>query len=171
MRKIGRRGGDLDLTPLLDVIFIILMVVMCNQTLLTKESKAETADMRKELDACVAENIAVKDQLSAMENEEDIISYVTLSASYDSDNPRIRHFKLIRNNETEIEDIVIIPEKEDEAFKRVEEELDTFVAEWKDKPVLIVLDKDQILYRDYQKLDEYLSKLHEKYNNIFRTDK
>ena len=47
MRKPGSRLGlELDLTPMLDVIFIVLMVVMCHQTLDTQTAREELVQLQ-----------------------------------------------------------------------------------------------------------------------------
>ena len=169
MSRHKRKSGlDIDLTPLLDVIFIVLMVVMCNRSV--GENK-EIAELMKENDQLNAENNVLKDQIYTEENKDDLVSYVVLYANYETGNPKTRHVWLGHGDEKEIEDITITPETEEEKFSEVKEKLEGYVKERSDKPVLIVLDESQILYRDQQLLDEVLNELDQDNPNLYKREK
>ena len=160
-----KSGLDIDLTPLLDVIFIVLMVVMCNRSL--GENK-EIAELTKENDQLKAENNVLKDQIYTEETKDDLVSYVVLYANYEAGNPKTRHVWLAHGDDKEIEDITITPETEEEKFNEFKEKLEEYVKERSDKPVLIVLDESRILYRDQQRLDGVLNELDHDNPNLYK---
>ena len=168
MRHKRKSDLNIDLTPLLDVIFIVLMVVMCNRSV---GENNEIAELTKENDRLNAENQVLSDQIYAEENKEDLVSNVVLFANYESGNPKTRYIWLARGEDRMTEPVTITPETEEEGFGKVREALEGYVTESKDKPVLIVLDESQILYRDQQSLDEMLDELDKDHTNLYRRKK
>ncbi len=168
MRHKQKSALNFDLTPLLDVIFIVLMVVMCNRSV--GENK-EIAELVKENDRLNSENRVLSDQIYAEENKDDLVSNVVLYADYESENPRTRHIWLAHGEDSLTEPVTITPETEEEGFVRIREELEGYVTESTDKPVLIVLDESRILYRDQQSLDKMLDELDQNHTNLYRRKK
>ncbi|MBQ7678811.1 MAG: hypothetical protein IJT34_03070 [Butyrivibrio sp.] len=171
MRKPGSRLGlELDLTPMLDVIFIVLMVVMCHQTLDTQTAREELVQLQDTLDQVTAENAVREAQLYAYENEDALVAHVVLYADYETNNPRIRHIRLTRDNESVIEDITIEPGAEDAAYERCREALSAYLTESDALPVMLLLDDTQILYRDQIQLEGMLQELRAEYRNLYQSD-
>ena len=153
MSKIRKRATlDIDLTPLLDVIFIVLMIVMCSRQMQVK-------DLTKALDNATGKE-TVSDNLSwAEENEENLVANVSLYANYETGNPRIRHIYLAYEGVNVIDDITITPETELEAYDNFRDKMRGFIQQHKDIPVMLVLNEDQILYRDKIELDKLIDEL------------
>lgn len=164
-------GLDIDLTPLLDVIFIVLMVVMCHQALDSKSSEEELVLVHEQLEDAVAENEVHETQLHAYEDANDLVAYVTLRADYDTQNPRIRHIQLAYNNDVAFEEITITPETEKTGYASLEDNMNQFLSEKESMPVLIVLNEEHILYRDQVKISQMLDELGEQNTNLYQTGK
>ena len=171
MNKRGIPSLDIDLTSLLDVIFIVLMVVMCHQALGTQNAEQEIEELTTQLDAAVAENEVHETQLNAYENADDLVAYVTLRADYDTQNPKTRHIQLAYNNDVAFEEITITPETEKTGYATLEDNMNEFLKGKAEMPVLIVLNEDHILYRDQVKISQLLDELGEQYTNLYQTGK
>ena len=172
MKNLRKRAGvDFDMTPLLDVIFIVLMVVMCHQTLDTQTAEEEIDSLTVSLNRAVAENEVHETQLYAYENANDLVAYVTLRADYDIQDPRRRHIQLAYNNDVAFEEITITPETEDEGYAALEDNMNRFLSDKSEMPVMIVLNEDHILYRDQVKLFNMLEELAGQYTNLYQTGK
>ena len=172
MKRLRNRNGvDFDMTPLLDVIFIVLMVVMCHQTLNTQKDQGKIDELKTDLDQATAKIGIYETQLGAYENANDLVAYVTLYADYDTGNPKIRHIKLAYNNDVAFDELTITPTTEIEIYSKFQEEMEKFLSEKDNTPVLIILEDSHILYRDQQELSKILQGVDDKYDNVFQTVK
>ena len=166
-----KNSFDIDLTSLLDVIFIVLMVVMCHQSLDSKTVQQEITNLRELVNETAKENDVYETQLYAYENANTLVAYVTSSAEYETSDPKTRYIQLAYNNDIAFEEITIIPENEEESYALFEEKMISFLSEKSDIPVILVLNEDNILYRDQVKFSEILSMLEEQYHNLYRAEK
>ena len=186
-----------ELTSLLDVIFIVLMIVICNQQInleekresvgrMVTEAEAEAETVLREADAIRTEAEAVlleaEDARAAAEAERKLFEEhrekfaditnqmmtVTVSIGYQPSNLKTRTIRLIADGGSP-ETITITPETENDAYTEFEEKLETLVAEAEDadKPVVIGIDMTRILYRDEQRAEEVLSLINERHGNLY----
>lgn len=170
MNKKSIPSLDIDLTPLLDVIFIVLMVVMCHQSLGTQAAEQKIGQLTTALNKAESKNGLLKKQLETFNNADILVAHVTLHADYDLENPKTRHIKFVFNNNVEFEEITITPETEEKSFTALETNMKAFLDNKKDKPVLIALNEDCILYRDQVKLFQMLTELENQYKNLYIID-
>lgn len=175
-----------ELTSLLDVIFIVLMIVICNQqinleekghdveaayeevALLTAEAEAalsEAEDLRAEAEA---EKALFEEHLEKFEDISSQMTTVTVIIDYQPSNLRTRTIRLMADADTP-ETITITPETENDAYTKFEEKLEDLVtqAEASDKPVVISIDMARILYRDELRAEEVLSAVYGRHGNLF----
>lgn len=175
-----------ELTSLLDVIFIVLMIVICNQqinleekghdveaayeeaALLTAEAQAalsEAEDLRAEAEA---EKALFEEHLEKFEDISSQMTTVTVIIDYQPSNLRTRTIRLMADADTP-ETITITPETENDAYTKFEEKLEDLVtqAEASDKPVVISIDMTRILYRDELRAEEVLSAVYGRHGNLF----
>lgn len=169
-RRKKKTGPDIDLTPLLDVIFIVLMVVMCQQSLTSGTKEERITELENSLEETEADNKVMKMQLETAENEERLVAYITLYAQYEKNDPRTRHIKLAYNEDTVIEDIVITPDTQVQAYTQFAEEITSFMETKEGIPVLLTLDDTDILYRDHVRLEKEIEALRETYSNLYIID-
>lgn len=186
-----------ELTSLLDVIFIVLMIVICNQQInlvekqesadrMVTEAEAEAESILLDADAIRAEAESVlleaEDRMAEAEAEKalfeehsekfaDVTSQmmtVTVVIDYQPSNLKTRTIRLLADA-GQPETITITPETENDAYTEFEEKLETLVAEAEaaDKPVVIGIDMKRILYRDEQRAEEVLSVINERHGNLF----
>ena len=153
---------DVDLTSLLDVIFIILMVVLCHQQVDANNNQAVMENLQSQISAAedaVAENVMYEERLDTYENIDEYINLITVYAEYDVSDVTKRYIRIM-NGENEIKKIEITPESETEGYAQFEEALKALITESDStKPVLCSLDLNQILYRDAIKINDIVSKI------------
>jgi len=136
----------IDLTSLLDVIFILLIVVMCNYQMV-KDPAPEP-----EIIPVITDNPSV-----------------TVYMDFDDNDIKTRYARLIWD-ETTINDIAVLPGSEETAFDEIEQSIQQFINEHSEEPVFIVLDETKILYRDQKRMSEMLTELSSNNRNLyFRT--
>ncbi len=170
MNKNSLPNLDIDLTPLLDVIFIVLMVVMCHQSLGTQAAEQKIGQLTKELDVVTDANGRYKDQLYTYDNANVWVAHVTMRADYDEENPKTRHIQLVYNNDTAFNEITITPETEENGFETLERNMKEFLDKETGKPVLLALNEERILYRDQVKISQMLTELENQYKNLYLID-
>ncbi len=171
MRRLTNRANTVfDMTPLLDVIFIVLMVVMCNQLLGTREAQETIQDMSVSLEEAEAENELHKAQLETYENAESIVAYVTLHADYDALDRKTRHIRLAYDNDVTFEEIILSPETETEGYEKLRENMTDFLSGKAGMPVMLTLDQDRILYRDQVEISAMLKELAKEFGNLYLTE-
>jgi len=170
---------QIELTSLLDVIFIVLMVVICNQqinmTAKTNEAqvvmqqaedlKAEAEDLKAEAEA---EKAILKDHEDTYELISEQYDVLTVYVTYTPSSPQDRSILVLAGDE-ELPHIQLSPSNQKEALEQFENMLETRVAraEKDEKPVIISVNKDQILYRDEKAVSDILDRLFDKHDNIY----
>ncbi len=161
---------DLDLTSMLDVIFIILMVVMCQLRFDAKSEAQNIEELTAELAEAEETADMYKSQLEAIENEDKEVAFLMVRAKFDANDPALRTISMFRDTETSLmDDITIRPDNEDEGFGNFEKKLDEYLvsADAENMPVLLTLIDDRILYRDHVRISAILDELKEAHPNLF----
>ncbi len=180
--KKGQNSIDIDLTSMLDVIFIILMVVMCNVTL----GQTGAEEIREQLDSAQSELIEAQFNLETYENlvetesnVENEVAFISLHADYDPADPTTRNVRLLRRvdrdgneREAEFTTITLTPANEgrEAGFADVRDSLEAYLQANSGIPVLLRLDDERILYRDWVTLHEILDELRAGHANLFITE-
>ena len=170
---------QIELTSLLDVIFIVLMIVICSQQMSANEKKQEA---QTALDQAQAIEISAEDALAEAEAEKALfeehremyeeintqMSIVTVYADYTPSNPSERTLYLMIDTESS-KKITLTPGTETDAFKKLDDELSDAVENAKEsgKPVIISINTDRILYRDESRLSSMVDDLFRRYDNIY----
>lgn len=171
MRK--KRGGSgkdvlIDLTSLLDVMFIILLIVMWGQNhtegkLEKSQAEAEYAQVQAE-----AEYKLYEQQLEIADNLNQYVWAVSIVVPYDKNDVTQRKIQVLKEDE-EIESFSLVGNNIADSVEDFRESLDGYVTKNADKPVIFSLNEedDNILYRDEVMVNEILTELVKKYNNVY----
>ena len=171
MRK--RRGSSksdiiIDLTSLLDVIFIILLVVLCgqssiNQDLADSQTDVEPAKMQAETQYKLYE-----DQLELADSLNQLVCTVSVVVPYEKSDVTKREINILKEGE-EIEPIALVGIDTAEAVSEFRESLVGFIQENADRPVILSLNEedDYILYRDEVMVHELFAELAKEYDNVY----
>ncbi len=178
-RKLKRRFDPvIDLTALLDVVFIVLLIVICNQqsrTITTEdalqEKLAAAEQTLAEADRMASEAEASKtmyeDRLDSVEQMQELVSVLTVEADYTPGNPSLRHLRLLGLEDEEITVNELTPETQEAIMGAVAEDLEARVKQADGKPVILSLKLDHILYRDEENVRQILTSLGEDHDNVY----
>ncbi len=183
-----RRSGTvrdliIDLTPLLDVIFIILLIVLATGDVYSQSAedvKAEAEAMKTEaqkesLNAQQSVNDAeqkvntYQTHLEAYEDIDNYFSIITVSAGYDIRNRRNRTIRIkINDNEDKVYELNPANTKNGE-WTKIREYIENRVAEDPELPVILVLNmknEERMLYRDQEDIWRIFEELRSEYPNV-----
>ncbi len=180
--KHSRTDFVIDLTSLLDVIFIVLLIVMCGQKLLsddTKEAAAKAEEMMEAADESLRESDALQEYYrrhsEAFENTEKYVRFVDVVAYFDS-STRISDRTVIItagiDDGTELVKIPVTAAKEQEGYAELQKYLTGIIEEATDGasvPVILSLNRgdESILYRDETAISNIFEYLESQYDNVF----
>ncbi len=177
MRLNGRRKSIgqilIDLTPLLDVVFILLIVVLSFQDTYiaeanknVKRAEEDMADIEDDMAHTEAIIDNVEEQNDTYANEKDYLSVVTISANYKPNNIKYRTIVLSINGEKPIE-IELNPSNGEVAWKECRDAIVSCLEERPDYPMIYKIKNEKMLYRDEQKIEELFSQLSSENSNIY----
>ena len=155
----------IDLTPLLDIIFILLIVVLAFQDDFSKETDAVYAQALKieqeakdRVSAAENRSAAAQEQLDTYEHIHDYVNVVTIYASYRPSNIKYRtlHVEINANGLWERE---INPSNEDLVWDECRNYIETELAEKSGIPTVFSIVNEKMLYRDEQEILALYEKL------------
>ena len=172
MKRIKRnRKSDIviDLTSMLDVIFIVLLVVMVGQKHANSNLQNELIQEQNEY------NEAVSDYNNSQALYDDAINTVryfksvSVSVPYDPDEVHKREIQFLFFGEDEVEPIELIGNEVDNPIQKFKDHLEQYISENSDNPIVLSLndDDDNILYRDEKMITEVFNELSSKYDNVY----
>lgn len=168
------RNSDIiiDLTSLLDVIFIILLVVLIGQFNNAKQQETHLANQQTEAEAAIEEaegQIAVyENMIDTIDNVNKYVLAVSIAAPYNKEELHKREIKLLAEG-NELKSFPLVGSDTEETFSEFTETLEGFIKSNPDSPVILSLndDDDKILYRDEKAITEILYELSGKYDNVY----
>lgn len=169
-RKRRGTGRDvlIDLTSLLDVMFIILLVVLWGQSnkqenLLKMQTEAEKARMQAE-----AEYKLYEQQMEIADNINQMVWAASVVVPYDEQDVTRRTIRVLKEGE-EIESFELVGNNVTDAVAAFRKSLIRYIEANKGKPVILSLNEndDNILYRDEVMVTETFLELTKKYSNVY----
>lgn len=175
----NKLNTQIELTSLLDVIFIVLMVVICSQQMTTKAAQQDAEDeiskaQRAQIEAqneraeAEAEKKLFEEHMETYEEINTQMSVVTVYADYTPSDPSERTLSLMVDTESSSK-IIMTPGTEKVSWAKLESQLTDAVekANAAGKPVIISVNRDRILYRDESRLTSLVDDLFRRYDNIY----
>ena len=180
MRKKGRsktvKDLIIDLTPLLDVIFIILLIVLANGDVysqsaasLMTEAEAESLNAQQIMnDADLMVN-TYQTHLEAYKEIDDYFSIITVSAGYDIRNRRNRTVRVKINDSDEMVYELNPSNAKNGEWTKIRKFIEERVAAEPDLPVILALNmknEDKMLYRDEEDIRRIFDDLKAEYPNV-----
>ncbi len=153
----------IDLTSLLDVIFIILMVVIANQQKLSNDTDSELEKAKAAELKATAQYEMYKDVCDSVKNYN---TYISVYSNYE-ENLVTRHVYVLDKDE-EIAAFTLEGKNTEKQMQELTELLTGLVTEDPEKPVVLSLNEedDAILYRDEKAIKAVFDKLKE-YPNVY----
>ncbi len=153
----------LDLTPLLDVIFIILLIFVSQTILLKKTSAGEAQRLQDEYTE------AKKEYDLRNEMIDDYYTFVTVISTYDEENPENREIR-ISHDPNEADQIITLNGSDvEQEYSEFEECLKGYIDPGREAPIVFSLNQgdERILYRDENRIRETVEKLQNSNNNVY----
>ena len=169
-KKRNSSRGDIiiDLTSLLDVMFIILLVVLCGQSTITDnlsemQANAESARVQAE-----AEYKLYDDQLKIADSLNQYVWAVSIAVPYDEAEITKRQILFLKEGE-KIETIDLVGNDVTSSISAFKESLINYIQKNNGKPVILSLNDDDsyILYRDEVMVNEVFKELSNMYSNVY----
>lgn len=153
----------LDLTPLLDVIFIILLIFVSQTILLKKTSAGEAQRLQDEYTE------AKKEYDLRNEMIDDYYTFVTVISTYDEDNPENREIRISRDPNEADQIITLNGSDVEQEYSEFEECLKGYIDPGREAPIVFSLNQgdERILYRDENRIRETVEKLQNSNNNVY----
>ena len=169
-RKRNRFKSDvmIDLTSLLDVIFIILLVVLCGQSSMKENLTQLQADAKGTQAQAEQEYKLYKEQIEIADSLNQYVWAVSIMVPYDENDVTKRQIRFLKEGQ-EIETIELIGNDVTSAIETFKKSLTKYIQEHEDRPVILSLneDDDYILYRDEIMVTEVFLELANKFNNVY----
>ena len=159
--KKNRTDILIDVTSLLDVVFIILLIVITqisgSQTgLEAREAKAEEA-MRE----AKTQQEIYRDQLDSQGKVNDYIEFISVVSTYDPDTLTDRDITMHFSAEDEEETFTLKGEAVDEVYEEFTDSLTGYIGGHPDKVIVLSLNEgdEDILYRDEKRIQDIFTDL------------
>lgn len=171
MRRTRRSAkGDvlIDVTSLLDVIFIILLVVLLGQNSVENNLKQVQADTEAAKNRTEAQQKLYEQQLEVADNINQYVFAVSVVAPYDKADVTHREIIILKEGE-EIKSFELVGNNTKESVEAFRKSLVKYVEANKDRPVILSLNEkdDNILYRDEVMVTEIFYELTKEYGNVY----
>ena len=148
----------IDLTPLLDVIFILLIVVLSFQDNFIKQADEKTEAARsnaEKAEETVAQNeehyAAVQQQLENYEQLYDFVNIVTIYAGYSPADRRYRTLHVVINGGEQWEK-EINPSNEENVWAECKNYIESTLSGKAENPTVFSIKDEKMLYRDEQSI-------------------
>ena len=153
----------LDLTPLLDVIFIILLIFVSQTIQLKKTSAGEAQRLQDEYTE------AKKEYDLRNEMIDDYYTFVTVISTYDEENPENREIRISRDPNEADQIITLNGSDVEQEYSEFEECLKGYIDPGREAPIVFSLNQgdERILYRDETRIREIVEKLQNSNNNVY----
>ncbi len=174
MRRIRRGKSDIiiDLTSLLDVIFILLMVVLARQQVAgmdLEKKEAFVTELQASIEKTEAEE---RDKLRLYSDQLDIADktvIITVTATFNPIEPKVRTLRILKNGNEKADEFALNGADTADAYQAFEKRLKEYVSSAQGLPVILSIadDGSEILYRDQQKIESIFNGLNESSDDIY----
>ena len=168
-KRRGSRGDVLiDLTSLLDVIFIILLIVMWGQNTVETNLNQARADVEEMMQQTKAEQMLYEQQLEVAENINSYVFAVSVVVPYDKTDVTQRTIQILKEGK-EMESFELAGNNVTASAEAFHKSLVTYIEANKDRLVILSLNEqdDNILYRDEIMVTEIFNELTKEYANVY----
>ena len=172
-------NAPIDLTPLLDVIFIFLFVVIIAYAAKAQAVEAEAVSKTEELEKQVEElNARLTEEESLREMyekrlsdyESDVIGgrvkIVTIYCTWDDEDSTKRQIRVLTSDK-EFSPVNLTAENQENGYARLNQMLVDYITSNSDSVVVLSLNTERILYRDQTAINELMGKLTRKYKYVY----
>lgn len=163
-RKRRKNKNDIiiDLTSMLDVIFIVLLVVMVGQKTAGMQQDKDSAQQVQEYNEAIDLYRDAKDTSTYFKS-------ASVSVPYDETEIQKRTIKILFWGDEDFTEFKLVGINTDDVFNEFTECLEEYISGCQDSPVILSLNDDdgKILYRDEKRITGIIMELSEKYENVY----
>ena len=174
MRRQRRGKNDIliDLTSLLDVIFILLMVVLARQQVSGMNLTKQQEELDKLQAECREAEINAEEEYKLYSEQTDLAEkcvIITVTAAFDPEEPKSRTLRILKNGNSEADVFPLEGTDTGESFASFEEKLKRYVDSADGMPVVLSIadDGSEILYRDQQRIQAVFNGLQAESGDIY----
>lgn len=174
MRRNRNRKNDIliDLTSLLDVIFILLMVVLARQQVSGMDLDKQTAILKEEeveLKKVRAETEDSYRLYTEQKNLSDKMVIISVTANFDPENPGERTLRILKNGNDRPDVFTLSGGDTVKEYAAFEEKLKSYVSGSSGMPVILSIadDGSEILYRDEKRIHEIFNGLGSSSDDVY----
>lgn len=167
-RRKVRNGVFIDLTSLLDIIFIFLMLFICSYHL----EKQKNATSREATEKAKADAEAVSqdyaDMIDTYKNLNQYVGAASISVPYDPNDITKRTIKVL-TEDAEIKSIDLVGNDAAGNIDEFKDYIKGYINEHEGRPIILSLNEedDKILYRDEKSINEIFGELLKTYPNVY----
>lgn len=165
-----KKNNDLviDLTSLLDVIFILLLVILCGEQLAKQEYITKEQQASEVVQEAEAAKGLYEDQMELSDNINNYVCAISVYSDYNPDQITVRKVRILKENE-EIESYDLIGADTKEAYEAFAKRLAEYVEASAEQPVILSLNEgdEKILYRDEKAILQIFEQLSDEYENVY----
>lgn len=172
----------IELTSLMDVIFILLAVIICRQqiNMTEKEKYAEASvieaeaavkkadELKDTAEAAVTEKEMLREQLELCSDVFSQVTLVAVSLNYEQSIPEHRIIRVAVNDNEPVKMTMLTPKEPGKGFDELTEYLAGIMEEADGRPVILSVDRSKILYRDDRELTVILNQFYNGYSNLYQ---
>lgn len=170
MRRRRKRNNDLviDLTSLLDVIFILLLVILCGEQLAKEEYISKEQQASEVVQEAEAAKGLYEDQMELSDNINNYVCTISVYSDYNPDQITVRKVRILKENE-EIESFDLIGADTQDVYEAFTKRLTEYVTASAEQPVILSLNEgdEKILYRDEKAILQIFEQLSDDYENVY----
>lgn len=177
-RRRHRAKSDIliDLTSLLDVIFIVLLVVMARQHVMTEKQAEQVEAGMSAQEAQVLETDArakyelYMDQIEMADKLNQFVCAVSVTSTYSDADVTIRTIRILKKGESEPSDVIgLVGENVAGSLEQFKKALEKYAEENEDYPVILSLNEndEHLLYRDEKAIKKIFEELAGQYKNVY----
>ena len=162
MKKRSAGNILIDLTSLLDVIFIVLLIVTCRLQTVEEAVAEKEVQAQERIDEARSEQELYKEQMESLSNISEYVVVISVNANYDED-LITRHIRILDSGSgTGVQEIgTLVGQNTEEGLEKLRGYLQSTVEKNPDKTVVISLnEKDEdILYRDENSINKIIDEI------------
>ena len=170
MRRRRKRNNDLiiDLTSLLDIIFILLLVILCGEQIAKEQYVNQEQVATEKVQEAEAAKVLYEDQLEISDSLNQYVNAISVYSDYNPDQITVRKIRVLKEAQ-ELESYDLIGADTEAAYEEFEACLVEYITENPEQPVILSLNEgdEKILYRDEKAILEIFEALSDEYGNVY----
>ncbi len=169
-------NSPIELTPLLDVIFIFLFFVLIGSTALYNKRLGELEERENNVNEKIEEQLDTQSEIDALQERLDYyengvlstkVRIVTVFCEYSEDDNAEREIRILYPGDTESK-ISLDDQTKQTALDQLEADLQTFISSNSNYDIVLVINEENILNRDYNSINKLMEDLEEQNENVYR---